>query len=55
MARMRPTQQTISLVKQYFMCVEQSTGTDIVYGEVKILTTLLNMSMIHQRSVCGAL
>jgi hypothetical protein len=43
------------LKKQRFLCVEESTGTTVMYGGVKILTKLLNMSVIHQRSMCGAL
>jgi hypothetical protein len=38
--------------KQHFTCVEQLTGT-LVYGEVKILMMILNMSVIRWRSVCG--
>jgi hypothetical protein len=43
-----------TLMKQHFICVEQTTGTTVVNGEVNILITLLNMSVIH-RSICGAL
>jgi len=39
-------------MKQHFICVEQSTRTVVLFGEMKILTVLLYMSVIHQRSVC---
>jgi hypothetical protein len=35
------------LGRLYFMCAKQSTGTNVMYGEVKILVMLLNMSVIH--------
>jgi hypothetical protein len=45
--RIRPTSTYyVFLVKQHFMCMEQSTGTIFMYGEMKILM-LLNMSGIH--------
>jgi hypothetical protein len=44
----------VFLMKLRFMYVEQSIGTIAMNG-VKILTKLLNLSVIHQRSVCGAL
>jgi len=31
--------------------VEQSTGSTVLYGKVKIFFMLLNMSEIHQRSI----
>jgi len=36
-----------SLLEQYFMCVEQSTDTTVIYREMKILMILLNKSMIQ--------
>jgi hypothetical protein len=39
----------------HFTRVEQSTGTIVMYREVKILTKLLSMRVIHQRSICGML
>jgi len=46
--RMSPTlTDCVFLIKKHFMCVEQSTGTTVMYGEVKILMMLLNMSMIY--------
>jgi hypothetical protein len=44
----------VFLIKQRFLCVEQPTGTVIMYGEVKIMM-ILNMSMIQWRSMFGAL
>jgi len=37
------------------MFVEQLTGIIVAYGKVKILMMLLNMSDIHQRSMCSVL
>jgi len=36
-------------MKQHFACVEQSTGTTVVYREVKILMTLQNMSLTDRK------
>jgi len=40
------------LMKQHFKCMEQSKGTVVVYGEVKIVVMLLNMGVVHLRSMC---
>jgi len=37
------------------LCLGQSADTVIVYGEVEILMMLLNMIVIHRRSMCAAL
>jgi hypothetical protein len=37
----------VFLVLKIFKCVERSTGTAVLYEEVKILMRLLNMSVIH--------
>jgi len=42
-------------MKQHLMFVEQLTGIIVAYGKVKILMMLLNMSDIHQRSMCSVL
>jgi hypothetical protein len=40
---MRPTSTKFVIVmKQHFMCVEQSTGTIVMYEEVKILMKLIS-------------
>jgi len=53
--RMSPTLIDCAFfMKQSFMCMEQSRGITVMYGEVKTLMTLLNMKMIHQRPICGA-
>jgi hypothetical protein len=43
--------QTVFLMKQHFLCEEQS----VLFGQVKILMKLLNMNVIHWRSMCGVL
>jgi len=42
-------------MKRHFMCVEQSTSTIIMHGEVKVIMKFLKMSVIQRRSMCGAL
>jgi len=41
-------------MKPFHMC-GQSTVTTVVHGEVNIFMMLLNMSVIHRRSVFSAL
>jgi len=43
------------VMKQHCVCVEQSTGTTITYGEVIILMSLLKTSVIQQRSMRGVI
>jgi len=39
------------LMKQHFVCVGQLIVTTVLYGKLKILTMLLNVSAIHRRSM----
>jgi len=43
------------LMKQHFMCLRQSTGITIIYGDVKIIIMIMNMGVIHLSSICGVL
>jgi len=46
-----PRHTVIFLMNQHFMCVEQSVGTTVVYGKVKILIMLLNLSVTQGQCV----
>jgi len=43
----------LQLCQKMCVCGDQSTDTTVLYGEANVLMMLLNMNMIHWRSMCG--